>query len=336
MRIFIHSCHAVLEYDQARMFMEMGHEVMGIFDVGSRQRPKIPGVTDVDFGANFHDTQKFEPTPAFIDKLAQEADVIIVHQMEKFPDKLAAYAESGLPSILTAFGQGTIDQQSQVMDVLENYLHAHVVAYSRKDYCAFRAMDPEGKVSERIHRIPFGKPAGEYGPWVGWDAASKYCLVVGNDLPNRGDACGWGIVQQLMARGLPFVLAGRSSDTVHEGCGEVDFEELKEMYRTCCVALNLGTVPAPYTLSLVEELAAGMPVIVFDNRCGIAEEELGVHLVRNVQEAEAAIRKAIAERQNADLLSKLSREIYEKHFKETPQVTAHWQELLADVTSGGE
>ena len=306
MRIFIHSCHAVLEYDQAQMFTDLGHEVVGVFDVGSKQRPKIKGITDSSL-TDKKDTQKMETDM----DLVKGIDVIIVHQMDNFPDRVCEYADSELPVILVAFGQGTVEQHDMVVEAMETYQNIYVVAYSQKDFNKYRMLaDTDTGILARIKHIPFAKQDGEYGPWDFEDApedeAYAQVLVVGNDIHNRGDACGWPIVKELNKRGIPFLIVGKNTDQLGGGFGEVHYEELKAIYRRVPVALDLGTVPAPYTLSLVEQIMTGTPIIAFDNRFGIVEEEIGVHLVRTVDEAEAALNNALTSKENRAKLHKLS------------------------------
>ena len=99
MRIYLHSCHAVLEYDQARMFTDLGHEVTGVFDIGSVQRPKVEGVTD-------HNTEY----------QAASIDVVVMHQTADFALRGAQYAVDGTPTIAIAFGQGCDRQHAALTE----------------------------------------------------------------------------------------------------------------------------------------------------------------------------------------------------------------------------
>jgi len=324
MKIYIHSCHAVLEYDQAQMFAELGHAVTGMFDVGSKQRPKIEGVTDVIVTGK-SDTQR-APTDI---AAASKADAVVVHQMDRFPDRVAEYAELGVPTVLVAFGQGTMEQHDQTVDIMERYPNVYVVAYSRKDYGSYKLL---GAPDPRLKMIRFAKKLDEFGPWQPIAGDDPVCLVVGNDMHRRGDACGWPVAEELLRLGVPIQAVGNHTDDLVFGLGEVPFSRLKRAYCEATVALSLGTTPAPYTLSLIEECASGTPTIAWDNGHGIADEQLGVHVVQSIAEAEAAIKKALLDPVNAEGLGKRSRLVAESCFH-WADASAKWRELFSQIAA---
>lgn len=146
MKIFIQSCHASLEYDQARMFLKMGHKVAGSFDVGSRQRPKIKNCTD---------------RSQSIEDAYREADVFILHQVEDYSNVFDKHVHAMFPRpvILTYFGQGCSTQHEQVVSTLRDAKNAFVVCYSHKEEDMLVKLGvPLGKVK----MIRFGKDLSEF------------------------------------------------------------------------------------------------------------------------------------------------------------------------------
>lgn len=311
MKIWIHSCHAVLEYDQAKMFGELGHEVSGIFDVGSEQRPKIEGVTD-----------RSQPEHG-------DPDVFVIHQMEDFHTKAKEYASLGKPVILMAFGQGSREQHKYVAQLMGEMPNLYLCAYSVKEHTIYAE---EGAPREQSKMIRFGKDLKEFGNWRG-DLGGV--LVMCNDIQNRGDACGWDVVKELAQMGVPIVMAGKNTGGQHvvSGFGEVHFSELKKLMQRYRVAFNVGTKPAPYTLSLVEQICTGMPVIAWDNGCGIGQECMEVHTVQTVAEAGAALERVLTDDGNAKVLHEKSVEI-QRNFDMKP-VKALWQKLLEEIEGKG-
>jgi len=310
MKIYLHSCHAVLEYDQAKMLMGLGHEVVGLFDVGSEQRPKIKGVTDRN--VEFDDG----------------VDLFLVHQLEEFERRAVAYASLGKPVVVMAFGQGSREQHRLLAQSMHRYKNLHVCAYSVKDHAIYCE---EGAPCEQLRLIRFGKDLKEFGKWKG---GTPRVLVMCNDIHRRGEACGWDVVHKLSARGLPITLCGNNTDKQDymPGLGQVDYDEIKHLMRSYRVAFNVGTIPAPYTLSLVEQICTGMPVVAWDNGCGIVDEGLDVHTVRTEEEAEAALSFALASDENAGALHELSVQC-QRHFDVKP-VTALWKRFLSYIDEG--
>ena len=75
-KIFIKSSHASLEYDQARMLVDLGYKVGGDFDIGSKQRKKIEGVTDRNSNV-------------------EDFDIVLLHQTPDFEIVMANYLNMG-------------------------------------------------------------------------------------------------------------------------------------------------------------------------------------------------------------------------------------------------
>ena len=104
-KVFIQSCHASLEHDQVVMFLSMGHQVAGNFDTGSKQRPKIEGVTDVSFDVR----------DAF-----KSVDMIVLHQVDNYSMVFKQYCDEmkGKPVVLSYFGQGCDEQHRHTASIL--------------------------------------------------------------------------------------------------------------------------------------------------------------------------------------------------------------------------
>ena len=303
MKIFIHSCHAGLEYDQARMLTDMGHEVSGIFDIGSEQKPKIKGITDKNGKAG-------------------NADLYLLHQCEDFPERSADYATKyGKPVITMAFGQGGNDSHAKMATVLKDIPNTFLCAYSETAVNIYKKLGCS--TNDKVHFIRFGKRLTEFGPWSGVDHS---CLVACNSIHKRGDACGWPIVAMLRQSGINVKLVGHETEEVG-GLGLVSDKELKDLFRQAYVAFVPGTVPAQYTLTMMEAAASGTPIIAWDSGCGLGDENLGLHTVKTLQEAVAAIKLAMDDDLNRAGLHGLSVNAAKKHFDEK-KVVKKWGAML--------
>ena len=98
--VYIHSCHATLEYDHASMLKNLGYRVIGRFDRGSIERPKVQGITD-----QFAD----------IADVKNEVGVILLHQCEDYPVVMEDYLKQGLKVVLSVFGQGCDEQHKETV-----------------------------------------------------------------------------------------------------------------------------------------------------------------------------------------------------------------------------
>ena len=288
MKVWVNSCHAALEYDHAKCFAEAGHDVSGIFDVGSNQRPKVHGVTDVSVPEDV----KQASTDRKI-TLAQmgNPDVVVVHQTHDFVKRSLYFASLGVPTVLVVFGQGDMPRYERLAHIgrmLPNFI---IVVYSLKE---FIMLTRAGMPSDRLHMIRFAKAPDEYEPhaWVGSD---KRCFVPCNSIHNRGGGCNWSRIEWLLNAQAPLLLGGRDTQEVG-GLGELSYDDYRLRLRTAALYLHVGTVPAPYTLTLIEAAHSGTPIIAFDNGCGLAIEAFhGVRIVKDDEDAMRTIKAVLSD-----------------------------------------
>lgn len=312
MKVFIHSCHATLEYDQALMFTGMGCAVAGNFDVGSVQRPKIVGVTDVS-----------SPIEAGI----EEADVYVLHQVEDYANVFEKIASirGNKPTILTQFGQGCLAQHSQVVGTANRIKGAHITSYSKTDYK--RTWDL-GCAKEKCSFIRFGKNLKDYGQ-AAWTGVIPGVYISCNSIQRRGMGCGWRFIPELRLSNVPLLLSGKETDTVG-GIGEQSPEALINLYKTFRCFMSLGTVPAPYVLTTVEAMCSGAPVIVYDNGCGIVDEGLDVLVAHSMVEANMLIKSLCTDMDAARRASLMSLACALREF-DMNKVASDWDRVLEDM-----
>ena len=304
MRIFIHSAHAALEYDQARMFSEAGLQVAGRWDLGSTQRPKLAGITDHNSDLSF-------------------GDVVLVHQCDNFPRVVAEYEAAGFPVILNAFGQGDEQQTKTIAGLATLNPKIHVVAYSRKDHARFAAFAP----ADQVHLIRFGKRLDDYGAWVGdWPVL----FVAVNAIARRGhggQACNFWLVNYLADQSFPILMGGIESDFLHNGVGELSDRGLRNVLRHARGAFIPGTIPAPYTLGLVEAACAGTPIIAYDNGHGILNEGFDLPMDDTGSGICRLAEILIGDRQKAVMFHERSLACARANF-DVQTVTAEWLDVI--------
>ena len=104
--------------------------------------------------------------------------------------------------------------------------------------------------------IRFAKYPSDYGPWDG------DLPVVGNltqDMKGRGAFTGFAFWREA-TEGLPVRPAGLRSEEIG-GIGLLPYEAMLGYLRSIRVMLYTGTVPASYTLALMEAMLSGTPVL---------------------------------------------------------------------------
>lgn len=267
--IFIQSCHASLEYDQARMFNDLGFKVGGNWDLGSKQRPKIAGVTD-------HNENR------------SDFDLILLHQVPDYHEVMKMLLDQKKRVILSAFGQADIWQYRAIAEICDRYEHAYVAPYSVKDN---RLYLQHGCPPRKCRLIRFGKYLSDFGEWNGRKLAA---YATGNEIHLRGHGCGWALLKMVMAQ-CPVILTGKRTDEVG-GLGEVSEESMHELMADCACFLSFGTVPAAWIMSQMEAWCAGCPTVIYDNGHGIDEENIPLLLANSVDKVVGMVNRLISDK----------------------------------------
>jgi len=314
MKIFIQSVHASLEFDQATMFLGMGHQVAGSFDVGSVQKPKIKGCTDVSHR---------------IEDAYVGADMFLLHQTEDYSNVFLRHAQEmgDRPVVLTYFGQGCDAQHQQTAALLCARKNTYVVAYSKKEYNMLIGL---GAPLRKVRMIRFGKVISDFEEGGGWTGRLPICFMSCNSLKHRGDGTSWPVMDRLMRGDIPLLLGGKDSLQHPCGIGEISWDALKSVYRQARCYLTLGTKPAPYVLTLVEAMCSGTPVVAYDNGCGITGEDLGVLIAHSVDEIVLLVKSICSDRELAQQYSRKMKECAYLNF-DMNRISLQWNEFMEEM-----
>lgn len=248
-KIFIQSCHASLEWDHARLLSDLGFDVHGEFDIGSNQRPKIPGVTDRNSNRD-------------------DFDIIILHQVPNYIDVMRDLLQKGKRVVLVAFGQTDTWQFEAMAKLCNEFRHAYVAAYAAKE---FRRCWEYGVKDGKLRLIRFAKYLTDFPDWIG---DSPFVYASGNDIHNRGHGCGWDKFVEVRGK-CSVVLSGKNTNEVG-GLGEIPESKMRELMQHAAGFISFGTMPAPIVLTQIEAMCAGCPLVVHDNKMGLREDELDI------------------------------------------------------------
>lgn len=265
MNVLLLASHAVAEYDDIRMFHDLGY---GIFAPGGYENPatsgegirpalpQVPYHADLVAACNRVRAERGEPGPAIDwakaalpDEVIDWADVIVVHH---FVDRWIGAQWPRIRHKRVIWR--TCGQSSPELEQYMGRFHGlEIVRYSPAEARHYGRL---GVFAGQDALIRFGKYPDDYGPWIGDD------IVVGNitqDLVARGDACGLDFWRAATV-GLPVKPAGRGSEAI-SGVGLLSYERMLDYLRHIRVYLYTGTRPASYTLGLIEALMTGVPVV---------------------------------------------------------------------------
>lgn len=256
MNILYLSCHSINEYEDLKLFTELGHTCIS---QGTYNDPRHLGA---DLARPALDLPYFED-------LNPLAKLDWVDHVDLIPEKLIDWADliyilgiqSWLPVnwerikrkkvVWRSIGQSVPTTEA----VISKYraLGLKVVRYS-----PLEKMLP-GYAGEDA-MIRFYKDENEY---KGWTGQKSQVITVAQSMKHRNEFLRFEVFEQA-TRGLPRALYGKGNEAIAiewGNGGEVTYEALKQVYRDSRVFFYTCTRPAPYTMGFMEAWMTGTPVV---------------------------------------------------------------------------
>ena len=276
MNILLLLAHSIAEYDDLRMLTDMGHDV---FSIGAYTDPRHPGDDKrpalpqapwhPELAALVPDQMAAkERVPG---ELLEWADAVIVHH---YLDRWVADQWSRLrpgprrPRIIwRTCGQSDFRLEDRMAPLVREGLE--VVRYSPAER---RFFEPSGHWAGQTAVIRFGKYLADYPAWEA-DEAEPYIANVTQNMLQRGDWCGLGWYGQA-TRGLPARPAGPGSEELPGGVGTLEYRTMLQYLRRASAYVYTGTVPASYTLGLLEAMLVGVPVVSMGAQAWMGPDQL--------------------------------------------------------------
>lgn len=250
MKILFLSCHSTLEYDEVKLFTELGHEVFSLHGSyhnpntpSDPKRPLIKGPIHQQLMDVAAQCSKDDIHP----ELIEWADVIyvmhigkwIVNNWSKIKHKVV---------IWRTIGQSVPQNENELGLFRAEGLK--IVRYSPLE-SGIKGFLGEDAV------IRFYKDPDEFKDWNGKDES---VMNVTQSMKKRGLFCGYDIFNEVTA-GLNRYVFGPGNDDIDYWGGEKPYEELIEEYKKHRVYFYTGTYPASYTLNFIEAFMTGIPIV---------------------------------------------------------------------------
>jgi len=264
MKLLYLSCHCVLEYDEVKLFKEMGIDVFshGVYSNPNKpsdiKRPAIKSKFDhhlvylsYRYGKEKLPREFIEPFDAV---LAMHVPDWIINNWEVMKDKKV---------IWRSIGQSTIDIERIIAQARIEGMK--IVRYSPREQTI------PGYVGEDA-MVRFYKDPKDFGSYTG---ELKRVITVGQSFKQRTDFCNYDVWDEV-TKGMPRKVAGSENEPLgDEWIGCVNYKKLKDFYRRSRVFFYTGTYPASYTLGFIEAWMSGIPVVAIGPKLGNSPFEMG-------------------------------------------------------------
>lgn len=330
MRIHYISDHEVLEYDEVQLFLDLGHEVFAngaYLDPEGHITHKRPGLRGAMYYREWADLARKYPRTELPPELIEPFDVIIimhapnvlVQNWERIKHKTVVWRSIG--------------QSLQRIERLLAPLRAEglkVVRYSPKERNITDFMGEDAM-------IRFYKDEDVYKGWIGGGGLVNFS----QSLKGRRDFCHFNEIMPVIEALNGKVYGPGNEDLGEFNGGQIPFEGMIDVMQHAGAILYGGTWPACYTLSYIEALMMGLPVVAISKKIAHLEryEEVDFYEVDelqaqisgavcdNVEQMEAAARQLIEDKDFAKLISNRQREFALQHFSKAV-IGKQWAEFL--------
>jgi len=253
------SCHSIAEYDEIKLFKEMGIDVYshGAYSnpnkPGDRKRPAISGKYD-DHWVQLcmkHGKENLPP------EMIEPFDIIFCHY---YPDYILNNWEKMKHKIVIwrTNGQSTQDVENRMGLCREEGMK--IVRYA----------DIERTIPDYIGHdaiIRFYKNPKEF---TNWNGDKRVVINATQNLKKRGKFCNYDMFEKATS---PFARRVFGPDNENLGYlwgGLLSYKDLKQQFRDNRVYFYTGTTPACYTLNFIEAWMTGIPIVAIGGEYGNA------------------------------------------------------------------
>lgn len=252
MKIHYISCHEILEYDEVQLLTDMGHEV---FSNGAYINPEghislaRPGIKGMDYNEKYAKLAIENPKTNLPKELIDPFDVIIVmHQ----PDVLIQNWDKMKHKkvVWRTIGQSVPSVEEKLAPLREEGLL--IVRYSPKEENIDNYIGSDAL-------IRFYKDEKIYS---GWDGATGDVVNFTQSLLGRRDFVHYDEIMPVIEVFSGKIYGPGNEDLGSFNGGKAPFDKQLEIMRHAGVMVYGGTWPASYTLSFIEALMMGLPMVV--------------------------------------------------------------------------
>lgn len=251
MNVFYCSCHSINEFEDVKLFTELGHQVLsqGAYkfpdDPEDKARPPIP---EAYFNKEFIPLLNLPWGSLIPQPIIDWCDLIYILGIESWlPANWERIKHKHV--VFRSIGQSSPYTEG----ILAKYRHEglKIVRYSPFE----RSI--QGYVGEDA-LIRFYKDPEEY---KGWTGEKRQVITVAQAMKRREASCKFSLFDKC-TRGFPRKLYGFSNDDLGDlWGGNSTYEQLKQVLRENRAFFYTGTAPAPYTMAFQEAFMTGIPVV---------------------------------------------------------------------------
>lgn len=335
MKIHYISDHSILEYDEVQLLLDLGHEV---FSNGAYLDPKghitlpRPALKGGKFYEDYVKLASTTPRTNMPKELIDPFDVIIVmHSPNVIVENWSKLRNK--PVIYRSIGQSVPRIENMLKPAREDGLK--IVRYSPKE-----SNIPGFIGSDAM--IRFYKDENEYKKWNG---SSKNVVNFSQSLKGRRDFCHYDEIIPVIETFDGTVYGPGNEDLGQYNGGQVPYEKQIEIMRYARAMVYGGTWPASYTLSFIEALMTGLPIVAISKKLAHYPNfepidfyevdellaEIGGIVCDSTEQLIAETKRLVEDQEHAKNISKKQRELALRMFSKEV-ISKEWEAFLDGIT----
>jgi len=257
MKLLYLSCHSILEYDELRIFHELGIDVFshGAYHNPQKLDDKKRPPLDIPYHKEFSDTTLLYPKENLDPELIKWADtVIVMHVYDWIWKNLKKLKKKRV--ILRTIGQNITNDEGIINQLVREGVE--IVRYSQRE----RTIPG---FAGQSYLIRFGKDPSEFGPWTG---KKQNIITVAQSFNQRDFSCNYSIFDKA-TKGFPRKVYGPHNENLGLDCaGCPDYSNLRKVLNESLMYFYTGTYPASYTLNFIEASMSGLPMVALGEVLG--------------------------------------------------------------------
>ena len=251
--ILYFSCHQILEFDDMRMLTDAGHTVFSIGDYSDPSagpklfRSPLPQFFQLELLKAFNQTGCDWANKRVTREFANLFDLVIVnHYSEWVTANLDSFGS--IPVILRTIGQSRRPDERAYAALGSRVV---IVRYSPRE-----AEAPGFAATAAV--IRFAKYADDYPEWTG---RAESLTFHNNFVQREHIACPTPSMWRLFQARTASKLYGNGNEMLSRSNGLAKDSEMSDLLRQASSYFYIYTTPPSYTLSLMEAMLAGCPII---------------------------------------------------------------------------
>lgn len=267
MNILYLSCHAILEYDELKLFEELH---IPYFSLGSYVYPGSPA-DPIRPPLKFQPPDKWynHPLPQQIalraDFLEPFDTIIVMHVPEWITQNWELF--KGKRVIWRSIGQSTPEVEKKLIPYRAKGLE--VVRYSPREVVIANNIGADAL-------IRFYKDDREFGGWTG---GGTEVITFAQNMVSRGEHLNVTAYRQIVQGFNAHVYGPKNEEMAELNGGMLTYDQMKQKMRDCRAYIYTGTQPASYTLSFIEAMMTGCPMVCLGH-----EHANSLHIAGDVYE----------------------------------------------------